>query len=391
MEFETKKSIDKILKAIILEINESPKYIGLYGGLTGKLLFIYNYLNITEHNDAYLTISNELSEMPFIEHSEKTFSYASGKSGAIWFYLSLVKNNIIDADDLMILKKDINFLVDISLVEFARNNYDFLHGSIGIAYAELYRSEPDSQLSEVVMALNELKIRDGGMFKNFDFETYTAIQNEVNLGLAHGIPSILKFCIACFKKNISKTISEKIANEIITYLLAHANTEKKGSYYGYIIKDDIIDNTRSRLAWCYGDLGIGYILYQAGITFNDQKVIDFALEVLYHSTHRRTVEETQVFDAGICHGSAGVAHIYNRMWHYTKDPVFKEATDFWIQKTLDFAVHEDGVAGYKKYNPTTKAYENDYGLLEGAAGIGLVLLSYITGDFSWDYCLMLND
>ena len=90
--------------------------------------------------------------------------------------------------------------------------------------------------------------------------------------------------------------------------------------------------------------------------------------MLYHSTHRRTVEETQVFDAGICHGSAGVAHIYNRMWHYTKDPVFKEATDFWIQKTLDFAVHEDGVAGYKKYNPTTKAYENDYGLLEGRSG-----------------------
>ncbi len=30
-------------------------------------------------------------------------------------------------------------------------------------------------------------------------------------------------------------------------------------------------------------------------------------------------------------------------------------------------------------------------LLQGMLGIGVVLLSYITEDFSWNYCLMLND
>jgi hypothetical protein len=96
-------------------------------------------------------------------------------------------------------------------------------------------------------------------------------------------------------------------------------------------------------------------------------------------------------DSGICHGSAGIAHIYNKVWHDTQQPVFKDACDYWIQKTLDMAIYTDGIAGYKKYGGPNAAYEKTPALIDGAAGIGLVLLSYLTGDFCWDYCFMLNN
>mgnify|MGYP000993101183 CR=1 FL=1 len=102
-------------------------------------------------------------------------------------------------------------------------------------------------------------------------------------------------------------------------------------------------------------------------------------------------KETIVFDAGICHGSAGVAHIFNKMAHYTNNVIFKEAADYWIKKTLEFAHHKDGIGGYKSYTHTDEKWKKEVGFLEGSIGIGLVLSSYITGNFDWDYCLMLND
>jgi lantibiotic biosynthesis protein len=98
-----------------------------------------------------------------------------------------------------------------------------------------------------------------------------------------------------------------------------------------------------------------------------------------------------VKDAGFCHGCAGIAHMYNKLWHSTHQPVFKAACDFWMQRTLDMATYPDGMAGHKKYTGTEGVFESTPALLDGVAGIGLVLLSYLTGDFSWDYCLMLNN
>jgi len=185
--------------------------------------------------------------------------------------------------------------------------------------------------------------------------------------------------------------SEKLARQIVNYLLTHTNADTTSNYFSYTISSEKQANEVTRLAWCYGDLGVGIILYQAGIIFQDKQTIDFSLKVLLNSTKRSTIEDAMIVDAGICHGTAGVAHIYNKMWHYTQDPIFKDACDHWIQKTIEFGIYADGIAGFKKYNGESKRYENDCGLLEGPAGIGLVLLSYLTGDFSWDYCLMLND
>jgi hypothetical protein len=106
---------------------------------------------------------------------------------------------------------------------------------------------------------------------------------------------------------------------------------------------------------------------------------------------RKTLNESMINDAGVCHGSAGVAHIFNRMWSITNDKKFRQATDFWIKQTLEFGTKINGKTEFKKYNAKINEYEINHSLLEGNAGVGLVLYSYLTGDFSWDYCLMLND
>ena len=147
--------------------------------------------------------------------------------------------------------------------------------------------------------------------------------------------------------------------------------------------------SKGRLAWCYGDLGIGMALWQSGKAVDNKGWKEKGLEILLQSTKRRDLKESLVSDAGICHGSAGVALIFRRMYLETCIEEFNEATNYWITKTLDFAHFVDGLAGYK--TKLASEWKCDYSLLTGISGIGLVLLSYIENNQQkWDEILLLS-
>jgi hypothetical protein len=96
-----------------------------------------------------------------------------------------------------------------------------------------------------------------------------------------------------------------------------------------------------------------------------------------------------VFDAGICHGSAGIAMIYRRMFIDTKLDFFSCATKYWLNQTSNFSVFDDGLAGFKTC--TGNNWENDYSLLTGISGIGLLFLSYLREDQQyWDEIFLLS-
>ncbi|NJM79927.1 MAG: hypothetical protein HC854_10465 [Flavobacterium sp.] len=70
--------------------------------------------------------------------------------------------------------------------------------------------------------------------------------------------------------------------------------------------------------------------------------------------------------------------------------MFLDASNYWLQVTLDLAVHEDGYAGYKTYNGLHKEYHKDCSLLEGATGIALVFLeTLLEKPLPWKKSLML--
>ncbi|MDP1972915.1 MAG: lanthionine synthetase C family protein, partial [Sediminibacterium sp.] len=333
--------------------------------------------------------------------AENSFSlsfptFCNGYAGTNWFFKFLNIDGTLKDEDVDLLCYRDEDLKNISLEMLKSGNYDFLHGAIGIAYYLLYNN--GNKLDEEYFAtffilLNALSARStqGIMIPTYDFKINNIKPDEINFGLSHGIPSILKFCLQCYKHMVCKKESKELANRIIEYIISNPNDDITHCYFPYHVTLGKDAEKRTRLAWCYGDLGVSIVLYQAASLFQEKKWMDLALHVLLDSTKRRTHDQTMIVDGSLCHGTAGAAHIYNKMWHYTQNAVFKDASDYWIQKTLELSVYSDGIGGYKKFSGYTKSYENDPGLLEGTAGIGLALLSYLTGDFSWDYTLMLND
>jgi len=366
---------------------------GIYTGFEGILLYQVLYSQYSRRDNwAYLDESfSHIVESGF-SNTTPTFCY--GRAGTSWFLSYMAAKELIDQEDLSSFFFDDPALKQYSVHELGRGKYDFLFGGLGIAYQYLFRYQKDMQpfFAAVFEQLGLLILRSGNkMFQSFNFETDTINPMQVDLGLAHGISSVLKFCIECYKAGVCPEDALQTGSAIISFLMSSVKPDTSHSFFPNEIGAGD-DQFNSRIGWCYGDLSIAFILYQAGITFRKENITRFALGVLQKTTQRQSPKETMIYDAGICHGSAGAAHIYNKMWHSTGDTLFKQAADYWIEQTLDFARYHEGTISYEKYNPDkSKPAREEHGLLEGAAGIGLVLLTYLTGDFSWDYCLMLND
>lgn len=389
-----KNYIREVLDKIHAEIINKEGGLSILGGKYGFALFDFYYrkqYNLNLDDNPKLSLQ-QLAEESFT-NTNPTFS--NGIAGLRWYFSFLYHHKVIEFEDYQILSPPDNAQEELAIEMLSIGNYDFLHGAIGIAYNFIYSSNNHNKefIKVFIFKLTQLLERgkENQMIPWFDSLTKQIKPNSINLGFAHGIPSILKFCIECYKNDLAKEESKILGQIIIDFLIKNANQGKNESYFPYFLDLDTNRYKFSRLAWCYGDLTIGYVMYHAGLIFNHQNSKELGMEILLNCTKRKSYETTLITDAGICHGTAGVAHIFNKCWKETNDPVFKVASEYWIEKTIDYFNSPTNLGGYKKYITVSNEYELDSGILEGSAGIGLVLLSFLSDDFDWDYCLMLNN
>jgi lantibiotic modifying enzyme len=119
-----------------------------------------------------------------------------------------------------------------------------------------------------------------------------------------------------------------------------------------------------------------------------EQAVNMALE----TARRKDYTVTDISDGGICNGFAGVAHIYNRFYHYTKIEAFRDTSLFWAQKLLKYLDFVGGIEVYKEYDPKGNEYKISQGLLTGSAGIGLSLISILEPNLEsrWDRFLLIS-
>ena len=269
------------------------------------------------------------------------------------------------------------------------NNYDFLHGVLGCGIYFLKKNN-ENLIHRIIDFLfdTSISINDGNSIcwkSRIDEKG----KQGYNIALSHGMTSIILFLSYVVEKGIMNQKIYKLLYGGINYILSQEIDVKKfGSFFPSqsLENGDVI--SRSRLAWCYGDLGIAYSFWRAGKITSNEILKKKSIEIFSYSTKRVTMESTGIIDAQLCHGSAGVSMIFRRMYLETSYDIFSKATDFWIDKTLKYACFSDGLAGYKTY--THPKWHLDYSLLSGVSGIGLMLLSYLQNDCqSWDKMFLL--
>lgn len=388
------ESLFEILDNIYKDIEDNNSSISLMAGGPGVVLFKLYYLKYIKNNELDENIIDSIRELSeaSINYNNLT-SLCDGQAGINWFFSILYNQEYIDKRDYKVITSSDFSLAKAGLDYMSAKFYDFLHGGVGIAHYLLYSKRRGLLpfFNEFLDRLNILMDQGNPVLGNFNFDLKELDSNEINPGLAHGLASVLKLCIECYGNRVYKNKSKNLAKRIVDFLLDNINIDRSHSYFPVIY--DLIHNDRnkSRLAWCYGDLGIAYILYQYSLMFNDNYVKTISIEILHHSSDRRTELESGVKDASFCHGSSGAAHIFSKLWCNTGDAKFGDAANYWFQKTIDYSIYQDGPAGYKTYKKGSLSSLKDHSLLSGVAGIGLAIISHLFQDYSWDYCLMLND
>ncbi|HYN23039.1 MAG TPA: lanthionine synthetase C family protein [Thermoanaerobaculia bacterium] len=213
-----------------------------------------------------------------------------------------------------------------------------------------------------------------------------------NLGVAHGVPGVIGFLAAAQRETGSDPRIPRLAEGAVRWLLSQRQPgDGQSAFPSVIVPGGEPEPTRT--AWCYGDLGIAAVLLSAARSFGRPSWEREAVS-LARTAASRSVEAVRASDPGICHGAAGVGHIFNRLCQQTGDPELKEAALAWFERALAMRRPGEGIAGFLSWvaaGPDSGSLQGEPGFLTGVAGIGLALLAAVTNiEPAWDRVMLLS-
>ncbi|NHN25052.1 lanthionine synthetase C family protein [Flavobacterium jejuense] len=377
-----------------LQLQNQVEY-NLYYTHGGFLLFQFLFTKLGVAEKSHDVFENKLID--FLEHFQesKEITFSEGISGNIWLLNYLVQNELIE-DLLPTINKEIQDLLSLNSKNFNQiTNYDFLHGSLGLLFVT---NSCKKLLGEKFVMdlttdfLKGLKSNERGSYYNnwlsvFEVNKRVADNTDINLSLSHGLPSVV---IILSQINIPE--SKEIVGNILKLIKSYESTSHTLSLYPSVIKVGHEIEYKSRLAWCYGDIGVAFAFWQAGKLFNNEEWKNEAIQIMLHASKRRDLKDNLVVDAAFCHGTSGLAHIFNRFYKETGIQDFDEARWYWLEQTFVKLEDENNLENFKSFHGI-KGWTLDYSLLDGIAGIGLAMLGFLTEDIedlNWDKCLLLS-
>jgi hypothetical protein len=289
------------------------------------------------------------------------------------------------------------------------DDYDLISGLVGLgvwAVERAPRSGGEEAAASVVRRLGELAERpDGGVTwrsspeRMMPSEAANHPRGNFNLGVAHGVPGVIGILGEMVAAGLPAGGAAGEARELlagaVNWLLGQRLPAGSASCFSYSVSPGV-EPVPARLAWCYGDPGVSVALLSAARAAGEPEWERQAIAVA-RAAAARPADAGGVVDGGLCHGAAGLAHLYNRLYQATGDPLFKAEALAWIERLMAQRRPGQGLAGWQAWRPIGEitgpnpelGWVDDRGFLTGAAGIGLVLLGALSPvEPAWDRVLL---
>lgn len=385
------------------------RWAGLSGGQAGLALF-FAYLDQARPDQGYDDVAFEALELAIDRMAVGSASLPrlySGFPGVAWTVEHLQGPFIEEGDDDPGAEIAAVLQGYLSQAPLPDSNYDLIGGIAGLGVYGLERMPRSggrecvelavARLSELVEPMDG----EGGLSWRTPRERIQAEvrdkypEGNFNLGVAHGVPGILGFLSGALGAGFDV---RGLLGAGIRWLLAQRMPEGAASSFGYVSARGI-EPVPSRLAWCYGDPGIVPILLaaarQAGEPAWEEEARGIARLAARRSmvtAARMSSEGSGVIDAGLCHGSAGLGHLFNRVYHATGDENLRDAALAWFDWTFKYRQPGHGPGGFMAFDADAQGQTGWFpipGFLTGAAGVGLGLLGALTDvEPAWDRLLL---
>lgn len=391
MQNKLKEKLDEIAECIYQHTkNNLEPSNGLYTGNMGVLLFILYYAKYTQDQKFELLANNIVDRMLETFGENITMhTFCDGLSGTLYLLEFLKEKNFLDIDIEDSAPTLNNYLIQSMRIDIMNLKYDFMHGALGVGLYFLKQKKYIEPVHELIDFLYDNADKDEPkcIYKWKSILDIRSNKIGYNIALSHGVSSIVVFLSRVISSEVEDKRLRPMLEGAINYILSQEiDSEKYGCIFPSHNKEEI---RKSRLGWCYGDLGIALALWQAGKTVNNDIWKNKALNIFEFSANRRDLKDAMVFDAGFCHGSISIAAIFYRMYLETTNETFLSTAEYWINQTLNLSQFEDGLAGYKSYQK--EGWLNDHCLLMGISGIGLGLISFLERNKQeWDEILLMS-
>lgn len=366
----------------------------------------YKYSGLEQYKNKALYLYNNIID-DYDNHDLK-FSLYEGIEGLGWACIYLNKCEVIN--DYSIFEDLLDYLyksLDISIIN---HDWDLLYGYIGKIISILSYTPPnqDTRKNEYIIKvledLNNTKVvKNNGYFWLEDKK-----DGIVNLGLAHGLFSILLFLLKIQTSGFDSVLLQDLIDGTKNAILLSVNKRKSISVFpnGISFNKEIDLNiiSLSRLAWCYGDLGAFYSLVKYNQKYKNEEVFLVINELMDFLTVRSISSSGLIhfakedfFDTGFCHGISGIYYMLQISSNLLPgDKNLKNRIHYWkkqININLEkiFALDLDQVH-YPDGSGSSSVEEkyNRKSFLSGYVGIGLILLSIKYNRYDWSEFLLLE-
>ncbi|HEX3130477.1 MAG TPA: lanthionine synthetase C family protein [Thermoanaerobaculia bacterium] len=192
-------------------------------------------------------------------------------------------------------------------------------------------------------------------------------------GISHGVPGVIGLLGRVCEAGLETPKARRLLDGAVEWLLANRRPDDGGSAFGRYVTGSEIYTCRS--AWCYGDPGVAAALLGAAQAADRPDWEREAIAIALHDC-RRPRADKEVVDASLCHGAAGLGHLYNRLYQATGEEAFAAGAREWFEISF-------GLPGPETTGESIR-------LLEGAAGVGLAWIAAVSAvEPRWDRPLLL--
>jgi lantibiotic modifying enzyme len=284
------------------------------------------------------------------------------------------------------------------------HDFDLVSGVSGVsAYLLSRSSQPDAvdALRRALSALTQLAGQPDGLPRwwtppNLLGEDMAAEfpYGNVNVGLAHGIPGPLAALSLALRDGIEVPGQAAAVRGMAEWLAAHRRDDPWGVNWPAAVPvtpertvapSAMVPPTRT--AWCYGSPGVARALWLAGEALGDADMRQLAIEAML-AAGRRPDAHRNIESPTFCHGQAGLLQVTLRFAQDTGLPAFRDAADALAGQLLA-AYQPERTVGFVSLEPGGNPVDRP-GLLDGAAGVAMVLLAAATGvEPVWDRVFLL--
>jgi hypothetical protein len=289
--------------------------------------------------------------------------------------------------------------------------FDLISGLSGTAVYLLTRSRTSNEIDQTVKAILQCFVRlaverDGvpswhtpkAFLNPHDSMSQSFPNGHLNCGLAHGIPGPLgAMALARILEIEVEGLDDAIAY-LASWLLKHRHDDSWGmnwpSGIALMIEGDRVrmgtaaEAPPAHSAWCYGSPGISRSLHLSGLALNRSDLCVAAVDSIA-ATLRRSAAARALNSPTFCHGTAGLLQIVLRFLAEAPNRNLEGGVHNLLSTLL--AQHDpQSLVGVQSRGPEGITIDSP-SLLDGAAGVALVLLS-ISHDVEpeWDRAFLLS-